>query len=179
MLLEFRVEALEIESTDDFMRPQRFQKILRFAGDLYDELIKEGRGKRDLRRRERPKFASSVMRFGEVVFGESFQAPLTQEAEIDGGIQGKKGLTGADVGGRPFAPDVLFAGGQGQYKTTAAFAVSGLTHQPSGHLAQEPFSRGQESHVGPAVGDRHPKGLRLSADNVCLAGRTRDSQGKR
>src|ERR1700694_6175555 len=86
--------------------------------------------------------------------------------QVDGGGKGAEGVVGANVGGRLLAPDVLFAGLQGEDETAPALAVEGLSDQAGGEAADELGTAGHEADVGTAEAGREAELLAFADGDV-------------
>ena len=75
-------------------------------------------------------------------------------------------LRGADVAGGLLAPDVLFAGLQGQAKCRAAVRIACNANQSPRHLARVLFAGGKESCVRSAIAERQAETLRAAQRDV-------------
>ena len=74
--------------------------------------------------------------------------------------------------GRPLAPDVLLAGGEGEHVAAAALRSSTVSPtQAARHLAHVLAARGEEAQVRAAEAHGHAEALRLAADDVRAARR--------
>ena len=91
---------------------------------------------------------------------------------------GEQRLRGADVTGRFFAADVLFARLQGEAVGGFAVAIHRNTDEAAGHGAFEAVARCHECRVRPAEAERHAEALRVADDDVGVpfAGRGEDGQ---
>ena len=92
---------------------------------------------------------------------------------------GEEHLSGADVAGRFFAANVLFACLQRQAQGQATLCISRNSHQASGHAALVFVSRRQESGVRATISEGHPESLRRADDDVSPVFARRFDQGKR
>ncbi len=120
-------------------------------------------------------------------FGESMDAlgdrGQTFRPVIDGveaGDIGEQGLRGADIRGRLFAADVLFAGLQSHAIRGVAVDVDRDADDASGDLPHEFFAGREECGVRASVAERHSEALRISEDDVGahFSGRRQQGQAK-
>ncbi len=79
------------------------------------------------------------------------QAVRPKGRDVDGGGQGAQRLVGADVAGRPVAPDVLLASPERHHVRPAPIDVEGPADEPPGHLARQRLGGRQHAQVGAAV----------------------------
>ena len=94
------------------------------------------------------------------------------------GHDGEQRLRGADVAGRLFAADVLFARLQGEAVGGFAVAIDGYADKAAGHGALEAVARCHECGVRPAEAERHAEALRIADDDVGVPFARRGEHGQ-
>ena len=85
---------------------------------------------------------------------------------VKAGQDRQQDLGGADVGGRLFAANVLFAGLQRHAQRRVASGVHRDADNAPRHLAFVNVPGGEESGMGAAISHRHAEALRRSDDDV-------------
>ena len=65
--------------------------------------------------------------------------------QIHRGGECHQSFVGADIGGRPLPPYMLFAGGRGEHVAGLTFNISGTANNPAGHLTQMLFTAGEDT----------------------------------
>ena len=114
----------------------------------------------------RREFVGGHQRAVVVERGEFVEAFLAQQREVDREGEDAEAGVGADVAGRLFAADVLFAGRERQHVAAAAFDVGGFAAEAARHLADEFLARGEEADIGAAEVQRVADRLALAHHDV-------------
>ena len=99
--------------------------------------------------------------------GDGFEAFGAVIDGVHGGHHGEKDLGGADVAGGFFAPDVLFAGLQGEAEGGAAVGVVGDADEAAGEAAFEGVFDGHEGRVRAAETEGDTEALAVADADVC------------
>ncbi len=90
-------------------------------------------------------------------------------------------MVGADVAGRPFAPDVLLSCGKGEAVNPVALAIRGLPHDAARKVAHVGRLCGNEAQVRPTEIQRHTQRLRVAQGEIraVVAGPLERAQAQR
>ena len=147
-----------------------------------DHELVEGLGRereREPRRRAHPRLG--VLGLGQVALGQAPQSDPAQQREVDGRHQQTQALVGADVRGRPLAPDVLLARREREHEAAPSLAVHGLSDQAAGQVADEGHAGRHEAEVRTAEADGDAEALGLAAHDVGaqLSGRAQQRERER
>ncbi len=108
--------------------------------------------------------------------GEGFEPVFAEQREVHRKGESAQALIGADIRGRLFAADVLFAGGQGQDEPALAIGIHGFPAQAARHLPDVFFTAGEEAQMWPAERHGNTDGLRFAAHDVGLHRRRQQTQ---
>ena len=81
-------------------------------------------------------------------------------------MKGAEAVIGADVGGRLFPADMLFAGAQGEDETAFPLLIDGLAGEAAGNRAHVFLAHGEETDMGAAEGGRNAEALPFPDDDI-------------
>src|SRR5947199_308301 len=138
----------------------------RLPGD--GEFIEERSVKRAPYAGNLEQFRERELRFRKILFRHFAQAFLTKQRQVHRCCQRAKRLVCANIGSGFLAANVLLACRKRQHKSAMSRKVRGLPRQPSRHLTNVSFTRGNHAGKRSAITRRQAKALRFKRHDVRL-----------
>ena len=102
----------------------------------------------------------------DVALGEIAQSIAPHQGEIDRRRQRAERMVGADIRGRPLAPDVLLASRERKCEGAPPIGIAGFADQPARHLTDLRHRGGHEAQTWPAELHRDAETLRLADHDI-------------